>query len=42
MHKLSGSEIFYFGDNDLTLPQLRPGSNNNKNRSGRLRDCKID
>ena len=35
-----GPKISYFGNNDLLLPQFRPGSNYNKNRSGRLRDSK--
>ena len=30
----------YFGDNNLSLPQFRPGGNDNKNRSGCLRDSK--
>lgn len=29
-----------FGDNDLLLPQFRPGGNDNKNHSGRLRDSR--
>ena len=37
----TGSKISYFGDNDLSLPQLRPSSNNSKNCSGRLRGSKI-
>ena len=28
----SGSEISYFGDNDLSLLQFRSGGNNSKNR----------
>ena len=28
-----GSEILYFGNNDLSLPQFRPGGNDGKNRS---------
>ena len=35
-----GSEISYFGNNDISLPQFRPGSNNSKNHSGYLRDSK--
>ena len=36
----AGSEISYFGDNDLSLLQFRLGSSDNRNRSGRLRDSK--
>ena len=28
----TGSEISYFGDNDLSLPQFRSGDNDSKNR----------
>ena len=37
---LSGSEISYFGDNNLSLSQLTTGGNNNKNLSERFRDSK--
>ena len=28
----TGSEISYFGDNDLSLPKFRSGSSDSKNR----------
>ena len=37
---LPGSEISYFGDNDLSLLQLRPGGYDSNNRSERFRDKK--
>ena len=33
-------KISYFGNNDLSLLEFRPGSNNNVNQSGHLRDRK--
>ena len=33
-------EISYFGDNDLSLRQFKPGGNDSKNRSERFRDNK--
>ena len=33
-------EISYFGDNDLSLQQFKPGGNDSKNRSERFRDNK--
>ena len=35
---LLGSEISYFGDNDLLLPQFRLGGNDRKNRSESFTD----
>ena len=38
----AGSEISYFANNDLSLPQFRPGGNDRKNRRVRkltLRFC---
>ena len=35
---LSGSEISYFGNNNLSLPQFRPGGNDSKNHSEHFRD----
>ena len=35
------SKISYFGNNDLSLPQFRPGTNDSKNRSKRLETTKI-
>ena len=35
-----GSEISYFSDNKLSLPQFRPGGSDNKNCSGCLKDSK--
>ena len=36
----AGSEISYFGDNDLWLLQFRPGGSDSKNRSERFRETK--
>ena len=36
----AGSKILYFGDNNLSLLQFRPASNNNKYCSGHVRDSK--
>ena len=36
----AGSKVLYFGNNDLSLPQFRPGGNDSKNRSERFRDNK--
>ena len=38
--QIPGSEILYLADNDLLLPQFRPGSNDSKNRSERFRNNK--
>ena len=35
-----GSDISYFGDNDSSLPQFRPGGNDFKNSSEHFSDCK--
>lgn len=37
---LSGSEISYFGNNNLSLPQFRLGSNDSKNHSEHSSDRK--
>ena len=37
---MPGSEISYFGNIDLLLPQFRPGGNDSKNHSERFRDDK--
>ena len=35
-----GSQISYFGNNDLSLLQFRPDGNNNRNCSGHLGESK--
>ena len=39
-NETTGSEILYFGDNDLLLPQFRPGGKDSKNRSERFSENK--
>ena len=36
----SGFEISYFNDNNLSLPQFRPGSKDSKNRSAHFSGSK--
>ena len=36
----ASSDISYFGDNDLLLPQFRTGGNDSKNCSEHFRDNK--
>ena len=38
---ITGSKIWHFGDNDLSLPQFRPSGNDSESRSERFRDNKI-
>ena len=33
---MAGSKILYFGNNDLSLPQFKPGGNDSKNRPEHL------
>ena len=40
LSQFASSKISYFGDNDLSLRQFRPGGNDSKNRSERFRDNK--